>query len=101
MSNAMVTMQDIAAELDLSQSCVSYALGDKWKAKGIPPSTREQILAKARELGYRRNHIAVSLTRGSTKTIGLVIPALRDEMYEDLVRGINDAIGDDYALFLG
>jgi LacI family transcriptional regulator len=96
----MVTMQDIASELKLSRATVCYALGEKWRAKGIAAGTRRAILRRSRELGYRRNQIASSLTTRRTGTIGVIAPVM-DVMYGDMLQGIEKAVGEDYALLVG
>src|ERR1041385_1428299 len=99
--HTMVTMNQIAAELRLSRTTVSYALGRQWRMAGISPITREQILAKAAELGYRRNAIAASLKTRITKTIGVVVPSISGDSYEHMMHGIESALGEEYTLLLG
>src|ERR1043166_874809 len=97
----MVTMGHIAATLNLSRTTVSYALSGQWRAVGISPLSREQILAKAQELGYRRNQIATSLKTRVTKTIGVVVPNMSGDSYEHMLHGIESAVGNEYTLLLG
>lgn len=96
----MITMQDIAADLKLSPATVCYAMGDHWKAKGIAAGTRKAILQRSRELGYRRNRIAAGLTTRTTHSIGLLFPCVSD-MYGDLLAGVEEGLGNDYAVLLG
>lgn len=97
----MVTMSHVATVLNLSRTTVSYALGDQWQTVGISPTTRDQILAKATELGYRRNPIAASLRTQITKTIGVVVPNISGDAYEHMLHGIESAVGNEYTLLLG
>ncbi len=97
----MVTMEQIAAELKLSRTTVSLALGGQWQAVGIAPATRDQVVAKAKELGYIRNPIATSLRTRVTKTIGIIVPNISGDAYEYLLHGIGSALGDEYTLLLG
>jgi LacI family transcriptional regulator len=94
-------MRQIAGELGVSPTTVSYALGQNWKRVGISPATRERILSKAREMGYRRNPIATSLRTQITKTIGVVVPALGVAPFGELLHGIESAVGADYTPLLG
>lgn len=93
-------MKDIAADLKLSRATVCYALGDSWQAKGLSRKTRDAVLKHCREIGYRRNRIAAGLTRRSTQSIAVVIPCISD-MYAELLLGIENAVGEEYALLLG
>lgn len=55
---ARVTMQDIADELGLSRNTVSKALNN---APGLADATRERIIQKAREMGYKHFVLAQAL----------------------------------------
>jgi len=65
-----VTTHDIAQHLGLSQSTVSRILSGAAGHRAAA-STRERVLAAARDLGYRPNAVARSLRRGRTEVIGL------------------------------
>jgi len=97
----MVTMGQIAAELNLSRTTVSLALGGQWKEVGISPATRNQVITKAKELGYRRNVIATSLKSRVTKTIGIVVPTINGDSYDHMLHGIESSVGEEYTLLLG
>jgi LacI family transcriptional regulator len=96
-----VTLKHIADELGVSKTTVSYALGQGWRRVGISEVTRERILSKAREVGYRRHPIATSLKTQTTKTIGLVVPALGGDTYGQMLHGIESALGTEYTPLLG
>lgn len=68
-----VTIKDLASRLHLSTSTVSRALTDD---KNIRRETREQVLALAAELGYKRNEVALGLKRGRTNTVGIIVPEM-------------------------
>ena len=57
-----VTIQDIADALGISRNTVSKAINN---SDGLAESTREKILQKAVEMGYKQFSYAASLTRGS------------------------------------
>jgi LacI family transcriptional regulator len=60
----------------------------------ISPSTRERVLAAARELGYQMNPAASSLRSRRTMTVGVLIPDFRNPIYGSLLTGINDRLED-------
>lgn len=65
----LVTMKDIADELDVTVMSVSKALSGK---DGVSEDLRTKILAKAEELGYKKNPNS-SNDDGSSHNIGILI----------------------------
>jgi LacI family transcriptional regulator len=47
---------------------------------------RRAVLEAVAALGYKSNHMASSLRRGETRTVGIVVPNLGNEFYAGLVR---------------
>jgi LacI family transcriptional regulator len=94
-------MSQIASALSLSRTTVSLALSGDWRSVGIAAETRDQVVAKARQLGYRPNPLATGLRTQITKTIGIAVPNLSGDAYEHMLHGIETAVGDDYTLLLG
>ncbi len=64
------TIKDIARQLSISTSTVSYALNGG--PRTVPEEVRQRVLDTARALGYRPNRIARSLVTGRNMTIGVV-----------------------------
>lgn len=80
-----VTIKDIAQDLHLSPSTVSRALaGDV----NLRPETKERIFAAADRLGYRRNRLAVSLKKGRTNIIGVIVTGLDSQLTLAFLDGI-------------
>lgn len=85
-----VSLKHLAEHLGLSQAAVSFVINRSPAAKSIPQHTQELIRAAARELNYRPSHIARSLRKQRSFTIGVVVPEI-SEGYEALVMsGIED-----------
>ncbi|MDE6337060.1 MAG: LacI family transcriptional regulator [Muribaculaceae bacterium] len=81
------TIKDIAQDLQLSPSTVSRALaGDV----NLRPETKERIYASADRLGYRRNRLAVSLKKGRTNIIGVIINGLDNPYTLAFLDGIEE-----------
>lgn len=81
------TIKDIAQDLQLSPSTVSRALaGDV----NLRPETKERIYAAADRLGYRRNRLAVSLKKGRTNIIGVIINGLDNPYTLAFLDGIEE-----------
>ncbi len=96
--NRRVTIADVAQAAGVSSQTVSRAINDKSE---ISPETRQRILEIAHRLGFRPNHIARSLVRQQTTTIGIVIPDITNPFFSEIVRGVEDAArAHDYNVFL-
>src|SRR6185503_9718947 len=92
-----VTIHDVARRAQVSPSTVSRALSASHLARG---TTRDRVLAAARELGYRPNPAAQSLITGRTANIGIVVPDLSNPFYTGVLRGVQSrARQAGYAVF--
>lgn len=79
----MTTIYDVAKAAGVTAATVSYALSGK---RSVSEETRERVMKCARELGYRPNQIARSLTKQKTMTIGLVVPTIDNPFYAGIAR---------------
>ena len=79
-----MNLKELAKELNLSISSVSRALRD---SKEISPSTKELVLAKAKELNYHANPFASNLRRQKSKTIAVVIPEIANNFFSSAING--------------
>lgn len=81
-----VTLLDVAAAAGTSKSTVSRILDERLPRSESP--TAQRVRQVAAELGYVRDPSASSLRRGTTMTIGVVVPRLTDTvmamLYESL-----------------
>lgn len=82
------TIKDIAAKTGLSVTTVSLVLNNK--PSRISAETRELVFKTAKELKYRPNQAAVLLRSGESKTIGLIVPDIRNDFYGNLAKGVED-----------
>ncbi|MEH7176860.1 LacI family DNA-binding transcriptional regulator [Neobacillus vireti] len=83
-----ITIKDIARKANVSITTVSRVINQK--SEGIGESTRKKVLEIIEELEYRPNSIARSMITKQTKTIGLIIPDIRNPFFPELVRGVED-----------
>ena len=84
-----VKMKDIARDLGVSVVTISKALRDH---PDISKATRERILLKVKELGYRPNLTARSLVTGRSSLIGLIVPDLIHPFFADVAKGFSLAM---------
>jgi LacI family transcriptional regulator len=83
-----VTMSDLARHLGVSRSAVSFALNNE---NQVSEETRERVLAKAAELGYRPNAGARGLAASKTDLFALVTDIVTTPFAGDLIAGAQDA----------
>lgn len=84
-----VTIKDVAKEASVSIATVSRVLNNK----GFVNSETKNLVQNAiKKLNYQPNEIARSLINAQTKTIGILIPDLQNEFFNELITGLNEVI---------
>ncbi len=84
------TITDIAQALNITASTVSRALNGH---PSISKETRAAVVAKAKQMQYRPNHLAAALRSGRSFTVGIVVPAADRSFFGKVIRGIEDEVG--------
>jgi len=79
-----ISIKDIAEQLNISVTSVSFILNGKAKEKGISDSLAEKVLKYVEETGYRPNHLAKSFRTGKTKIICLLIENIADPFFSSI-----------------
>lgn len=82
------TLPDVAARAGVSIGTVSHVLNHPDRVSG---PTREKVLAAIAELGFSRNSMASALASGNTRTVGLVVPTLRNSLFVAIADGAQRA----------
>ena len=80
-----ISQREIANLLGVNVSTVSRALRG---LEGVSSELRQQILALAKDKGYRPNPFAVSLRYDTTRTIGIVVPDISFNHFAHIVKRI-------------
>lgn len=83
-----ITIKDIAALAGVSKTTVSKIINNK--DESISKPTRDKVLKIMKEQNYVPNKLAQSLVTKRTKTIGLLIPDIRNPFFTDISRGAED-----------
>jgi DNA-binding LacI/PurR family transcriptional regulator len=94
-----VTLQVLAKHLDLSTTTVSVVVSDSPAARGIPPKTRERILAAAKKLNYRPNYMARSLRGTRSMSIGILVPETSEGYFTLVMNGVEQYLMDANYLY--
>lgn len=84
--NKKVTIKDLAKAASVSIGTVDRALNNR---AGISDETKTHILNKAKEMGYKVNKVAQSLSRKPLK-IGCILPSNSNYFYPEVEAGIID-----------
>lgn len=84
---APATIKDLARELKLSPSTVSRALRDH---PDISPRTKKLVISLADRLDYHPDSIAQSLQTKKTKTIGVIVPEIKQPFFASVINGIEE-----------
>ncbi|MGW1544291.1 LacI family DNA-binding transcriptional regulator [Streptomyces sp. NPDC002309] len=83
------TIRDVAEHAGVSKSLVSLVLRGSGQVR---PDKREAVLRAVRELGYRPNAAARSLSERRTRTVGVLLNDLRNPWFVDLLDGLDSLL---------
>ena len=93
-----VTIKDLAKKLNLSPSTVSRALRNH---PDISPETKKRVITLADDLDYHPDSIARSLQNRRTKTIGVIVPEIKQPFFASVINGIEElAYGSGYTIIV-
>ena len=93
------TQVDVARLAGVSRATVSYVVNGL--ADGHSEETRRRILEAIEELGYEPDARAQALRSGSTQTVGLILPDIRNPHFWQTADGVEQELrASDYHLLL-
>lgn len=96
----LVTIKDIAKNLNISVSTVSRALRDTYD---VNSDTKAKVLEVAYQLNYKPNYNATGLVKGHSHNIGIVLPYITNYYFSTVITGIQEVAynkGYNIVLFL-
>lgn len=76
------TMKDLAAAADVSLGTVSKVLNGH---PSVSPELRSRVMEASARLGYRHNMVAAGLRRQTTRTVGIIVPDLRNTFFAEVM----------------
>jgi LacI family transcriptional regulator len=79
-----LSINDIANQLNVAKSTVSFILNGKAKEKRISEELTERVLKFVEEKGYQPNQLAKSLSTGKTKMICLLVEKISDYFFSHI-----------------
>ena len=92
------TIHDVAARAGVATATVSNVLTGR---RQVAEDRRRSVLEAVEALGYQPNHLAASLRRQHSRTVGIVVPDLTNPFFAALVHRIEAlAAASDYQILL-
>ncbi|MEU8702143.1 LacI family DNA-binding transcriptional regulator [Streptomyces sp. NPDC091387] len=93
-----VTIADVAREAGVSKTTVSRVINTKGEVDGSTAARVREVIA---HLGYVPSSGAVGLARGSSRTVGMLVPSLTWPWMGEVLQGVVDTVeAADYGLLL-
>ncbi len=94
----MASLKRIAGDLGVSYTLVSKVLSGRLGTTGVSAKTRDAILARAAELEYVPNHLAVALKAGRKGSVGIFLHGIgspgsdiTDRLLGGLAQGLEES----------
>jgi LacI family transcriptional regulator len=98
LSSQRTTIHDVADRAGVSPATVSRVVNETGQTAD---DTRDRVLDAVKELGYRPNRTAKSLSQGATQTIAVAVPTFTTPFHNELLKGVRDRLkGVDTDLLL-
>ena len=84
------SIHDIARQLNISATTVSFVLNGKALEKRVSSSLEKKILKYVEKVGYKPNMIAKSLRTGKSKIIAMLVEDISDPFFSSIARIIEE-----------
>jgi len=81
----MITIKDVAKEVNVSVTTVSRVLNNK---PDVSEDTKRKVEKAIKKLGYNPSGIARGLVLQKTNSIGLIIPDVSNPFFPEVIKGI-------------
>jgi LacI family transcriptional regulator len=85
-----LSIRDIAEDLKISKTTISFILNGKAKENRISDSLVERVLKYVEEKDYKPNQLAKSLSTGKTMIIGLMVEKISDYFFAQIAYHIEE-----------
>jgi len=93
-----ITIKDIAKLAGVSTATVSKIVNNK--VDDISDTTVEKVKKIIKEKNYTPNYLARSMVTKKTKTLGLIIPDIRNPFFTEIAKGAEDKANElGYSIF--
>lgn len=85
-----IVIKDLAKQLGISATTISFILNGKAEEKRISKSLTEKVIKVVEELGYKPNHLAKSFRTGKTNIIALIVEDISNPFFANIARLIEE-----------
>lgn len=82
------TIIDVAKHAGVSKSTVARVMSG---GENVSSKVVELVQSAAKEIGYQKNNLAVSMRSGRSGLIGIVVPDISNPFWAEVARGAQDA----------
>jgi LacI family transcriptional regulator len=97
-----VSMKNIAKELNVSVTTVSFIVNGKNKEKGISDATTKKVKDLIKKRGFNPNATARTLRTGKSNTIVLIVEDIANSFFSNIAKNIEAAAHKNgYKIFYG
>lgn len=83
-----ILISDIARNLGVSVTTVSFILNGKAKEKRISDGLTKRVLDYVKKVGYKPNQLAQSLRTGQSKILGLIVEDISNPFFSNVAKYI-------------
>lgn len=90
MAKSRISINDIAEQLNISKTTVSFIINGKAKEKRISDALVARVQEIIETLGYSPNPMAQSLRTGKTNIIGLMVEDISNPFFAGIAKHIED-----------
>jgi LacI family transcriptional regulator len=88
----MITIRQLAKEIELSPTTVSMVLNSKPLAQAIPEETKLRVRAAAKKFGYTPNPFARSLFSRRSASVAILLSDITDPYCATVMKGISSSL---------
>lgn len=92
MKSSRPTLKDIAKELNVSVTTVSFVLNGKGKEKKISDKVIDKILKYIKKIDFTPNRLAQSLRSGKSKLLVLMVEDISNPFFSKIARNLEDIV---------
>lgn len=89
--NDRVTMRDVARLARVSLGTVSRVVNEN---PSVAVDARDRVLKAIEGLGWRPNAVARSMRTATTRTIGCIVPDIRNPLFAGIVKGAEEVLSE-------
>ncbi|WP_224996285.1 LacI family DNA-binding transcriptional regulator [Cesiribacter sp. SM1] len=85
-----ISIRDIAKQLNISVTTVSFILNGRAKEKRISDHLKEKVEKLVKEVNYKPNRLAQSLRTGKTRILGFMVEDISNPFFANIARYIEE-----------